>query len=137
VAFDTLAVDGCEKNFDLFPWWVDVPCSCYQQNWSVNQWPLSPSRGLTYGCIGGAYVGPARKAHFEVLLDRIKEHQHSSNQSVSDLAVLVVAYTLAPKGIYPLQLRQAASALNYVLHIKDVSPSQVSPQLQIRKKRPI
>ncbi|KAL2871671.1 Alpha/Beta hydrolase protein [Aspergillus lucknowensis] len=74
---------------------------------------------------GGAYVGPAQMAHFEMLLDQIKEHQLLSKQFGSKLAVLVVAYTLAPKGTYPLQLRQAASALNYVLQINEVSPSQI------------
>lgn len=74
-------------------------------------------------------------AHFEMLLDRIKEHQLSSKQFGSKLAVFVVAYTLAPKGTYPLQLRQAASALNYVLQIKEASPSQVSSQLWLQTNR--
>jgi hypothetical protein len=90
---------------------------------------------LTHDCIGGAYVGPARMAHFEILLDRIEEHQLSSKQFDSKLAVFVVAYTLAPKGTYPLHLRQAASALNYVLQIKEASPSQVSSQLWLQTKR--
>ncbi|KAL5358859.1 Alpha/Beta hydrolase protein [Aspergillus floccosus] len=97
-------------------------------------WLSTPRRLADKGKVliyfhGGAYVGPARMAHFEMLLDRIKEHQLSSKQFDSKLAVFVVAYTLAPKGTYPLQLRQAASALNYVLLIKEVSPSQVTLSL--------
>lgn len=43
-----------------------------------------------------------------------------------DFAIFVLTYTLSPGGVYPLQLKQAASALNYLLTEEHRDPATVS-----------
>lgn len=79
---------------------------------------------------GGAYVSPSWAGHFEILLDRIK-NIHASLPG--HLGVLVLAYTLAPEGRYPLQLKQAMAGLNHVVKTERIAPPNVSlesPKLQ-------
>lgn len=46
-----------------------------------------------------------------------------------ELSVAIVAYTIAPAGVYPLQLRQAVSALRYLTETAQIAPSDVSQQV--------
>ncbi|KAI9924921.1 hypothetical protein ASPWEDRAFT_31766 [Aspergillus wentii DTO 134E9] len=70
---------------------------------------------------GGAYVNPAHPQHIETLIDCMKAC-HAQNL---ELSVAIVAYTIAPAGVYPLQLRQAVSALRYLTETAQIAPSDV------------
>lgn len=43
-----------------------------------------------------------------------------------DFSIFVLTYTLSPKGLYPLQLGQAAAALDYLLTGQQRDPGTVS-----------
>lgn len=67
---------------------------------------------------GGGYIYPATK-QFDFLW--------CLKDSVSDdLAVVVLQYSLAPGGQYPLQLRQAVELLRYIIHDADKKASNVN-----------
>jgi hypothetical protein len=51
--------------------------------------------------------------------------QKTLNKWGHSFAVFSLAYTLAPEAIYPVQLRQAAVALQYLLEIQHRKPSSV------------
>ena len=46
-----------------------------------------------------------------------------------DFAIFSLSYSLAPQAVYPTQLTQAASALQYLLVTEHRDPSTVSPTM--------
>jgi hypothetical protein len=72
--------------------------------------------------VGGGYIAPARASHFEMLISQVTAVQSTGK----NLAVVVVAYKLAPEARYPVQLKQAVSALLYLIKREKFSPSNVS-----------
>ena len=70
---------------------------------------------------GGGYVLPCTAGHFQWLFDL--QNDLAKDHSIS---VVVVSYTLAPGGQYPLQVKQAAEALSHVLD-QGKKPEDVCP----------
>ncbi|PLB43513.1 alpha/beta hydrolase fold protein [Aspergillus steynii IBT 23096] len=70
---------------------------------------------------GGGFVIPAADGHFEFFTSLVAR----LNAANHDVAIFFLAYTLAPQEIYPVQLRQSADALRYILTETGRSPSNV------------
>ena len=70
---------------------------------------------------GGGYVLSCSPGHFAWLFDL--QNELSKSHSIS---VVVPAYTLAPHGQYPTQLKQAAESLQWLLETQKKKPSDVS-----------
>ncbi|PLB35031.1 putative 6-hexanolactone hydrolase [Aspergillus candidus] len=70
---------------------------------------------------GGGFVLSAVPAHFSFYNQLIS----SLNATGHDVSLFFVSYTLAPTAIYPTQLRQAISALRYILTETGRSPSDI------------
>lgn len=70
---------------------------------------------------GGGYIGSATPGHLIYLFHL---QQQLANQG-HDVAIFVLRYTLAPKGVFPIQLRQAVSALEHLLTLEKRSPSDI------------
>jgi hypothetical protein len=77
---------------------------------------------------GGGFVLSCSAGHFQWLFDLEKELSKSHSFSV-----VLVSYTLAPHGQYPVQVQQAAEALQWLLTQQGRKPSNVST-LQSRSK---
>ncbi|KAI9687060.1 MAG: hypothetical protein M1822_002470 [Bathelium mastoideum] len=70
---------------------------------------------------GGGYIGSASPGHWRyqfALRDALAARGH-------DVAVLSLAYTLAPRATYPAQLAQAVAALRYLLETEGRAPETV------------
>ena len=74
------------------------------------------------GVAGGGYVLPPSEAHIAYLA-RLQQHLEKDGHSV---AVVVLAYSLVPKGIFPAQIRQAVSLLRHLIEVEGKDPSEVS-----------
>lgn len=70
---------------------------------------------------GGGYGLPATPGHLQWYFDLSKEL--SKKTSVS---VVMPSYTLSPHGQYPVQLKQAAETLDFLLDKQGKKPSDVS-----------
>lgn len=70
---------------------------------------------------GGGYIGSATLGHLTYLF-RMQTELSKQGHSI---AILALRYTLAPRGTYPTQLRQATSALNYLLNFEKRDPSSI------------
>ena len=70
---------------------------------------------------GGGYVNPITPEHLDWLLEL--QTDLSKTKSV---AVAVLGYTCAPEGQYPLQLRQGAESLLWLLSAQGKKPEDVS-----------
>ncbi|BDD63019.1 hypothetical protein MPDQ_003689 [Monascus purpureus] len=70
---------------------------------------------------GGGYTLPAYAGHVEILVDQVKRSQSRGQK----LSVAMLEYALAPTGQYPVQLRQAAAALDYLLKTLNAAPSNI------------
>jgi acetyl esterase/lipase len=68
---------------------------------------------------GGGYALAATAGHVQWLAELQKELG-------PQVAVLLVEYTLTPREQYPVQLKQGAEALEWLLTTKDINPSNVS-----------
>lgn len=64
---------------------------------------------------------PATKGHWEYQ-HKLREQMIESG---GDLSVLSLSYTLTPNAIYPTQLRQAVSALQYLVQTEGRDPTTV------------
>jgi acetyl esterase/lipase len=62
---------------------------------------------------GGGYTQPATEGNFRYL-DRLFKHLNSEQKRRS-VSVLMLAYTLVPEAVYPTQLREAVTALSYLI----------------------
>lgn len=60
---------------------------------------------------GGGFAIPANRGYF-AFFDKFLAEMRSANK---DISVFLVAYTLVPKAVYPMQLRQCTTALRYIL----------------------
>jgi acetyl esterase/lipase len=72
---------------------------------------------------GGAYTQPAGTANFQYLARLIKGLNAQPGQR--SVAVLMLAYTLAPEAIYPTQLREAAAVLAHLVTNTHRKPSDI------------
>ncbi|KAJ4387511.1 hypothetical protein N0V93_008104 [Gnomoniopsis smithogilvyi] len=70
---------------------------------------------------GGGFFGSATFGHIRYLY-RLQEEMA---QAGHDFSIFVLTYTLSPNGVYPLQLKQAASALNYLLTEEHRDPATI------------
>ncbi|RDW70171.1 hypothetical protein BP5796_08568 [Coleophoma crateriformis] len=70
---------------------------------------------------GGGYVMPAGPGMVEFMF-RVVDTLSSQGKSV---AVLFLAYDLAPGALYPRQLQQACALLNHVVNILSISPQNI------------
>ncbi len=70
---------------------------------------------------GGGYVLSASPGHFAWLFDL--QNELAKGHSIS---AVMVGYTLAPHGQYPVQLREAAESLDYLLQKQNKKSSNVS-----------
>lgn len=77
---------------------------------------------LTVGDKGGGYVTPCTPGHFQYL----KAMKDDRNAQGSDVAVLVLAYDLAPEHPYPTQLRQSIECLRHLVETERRSPADIS-----------
>ncbi|KIW88042.1 uncharacterized protein Z519_11152 [Cladophialophora bantiana CBS 173.52] len=69
---------------------------------------------------GGGYTFPASDQHWVMLWDLVE----LAKKNGEELRVMVLEYELTPYGHYPLQLKQAAAAVKYLLH-SGLQPSQI------------
>lgn len=69
---------------------------------------------------GGGYVNPISPAHFEWLLEL-----HTDLSKTKSVAMAVVGYTCAPEGQYPLQFKQGAESLIWLLQTEGKKPEDV------------
>ncbi|KAG9245877.1 Alpha/Beta hydrolase protein [Calycina marina] len=72
---------------------------------------------------GGGYVIPAGPDHFELMHQIVRILNTTTPQK--SVAILFLAYDLAPTAIYPRQLQQAALLLNHVIQNLHVAPSNI------------
>ncbi|RBR05705.1 hypothetical protein FVER53590_29974 [Fusarium verticillioides] len=70
---------------------------------------------------GGGYAAPITKGHLDWCW---RAYVLSGIEEGVEVAVAVLEYTLIPEARYPVQLRQAASGLAYLLH-KGISPQDI------------
>jgi acetyl esterase/lipase len=70
---------------------------------------------------GGAYTQLADMCTFQCLARLLKK----INGEKDAVAFLMLAYTLAPEGVNPTQLRQAAAALTHLIDETDRSPANI------------
>ncbi|KAJ4415484.1 hypothetical protein N0V82_007286 [Gnomoniopsis sp. IMI 355080] len=71
--------------------------------------------------IGGGFLASATFAHIRYLYTL----QEQMAKAGHDFSIFVLTYKLSPKGLYPLQLRQAASALNHLLTAENRDPATI------------
>ncbi|PYH44777.1 lipase/thioesterase family protein [Aspergillus saccharolyticus JOP 1030-1] len=72
---------------------------------------------------GGGFALPANDGYFHFFTQLLSQVQ--SMPRPKSLAIFTLTYTLAPQATYPTQIRQALSALQYILRETDRSPSQI------------
>jgi len=70
---------------------------------------------------GGGYVRPMSIAHLDWLLELQTDLSKTKN-----VAIAAISYTCAPEGQYPLQLRQGAESLLWLLETQGRKPEDVS-----------
>lgn len=71
--------------------------------------------------VGGGWAVPANRGYFTFFGKFLKE-MHAAGK---DISIFAVAYTLAPKAVYPTQLRQSVSAVRYILEQPSRTASNV------------
>lgn len=84
---------------------VDIPNTTTQGFW------LGPKSTAKYTMVyfhGGGYMAPGSSQHIDLAMRMIR-------WSDNNLAVFMVAYTLAPGGYYPTQISECVEGLRYVL----------------------
>jgi acetyl esterase/lipase len=79
---------------------------------------------------GGGYVNPVTPEHLDWLLELQTDLSHKKS-----VAVAVVGYTCAPEGQYPVQLREAAESLLWLLTVQGKKPEDVSHQSLLEHMR--
>lgn len=72
---------------------------------------------------GGGFIQPCTIGHMQYLHRLVTEINASGGANT--IAVLLPAYTLAPEAVFPQQVKQAACALSYLLHVGKRSPSSI------------
>ncbi|EON69714.1 hypothetical protein W97_08974 [Coniosporium apollinis CBS 100218] len=82
--------------------------------------PRSKEKVIVY-FHGGGYVLPAVKA----LLEYLYAFQQEANSDGHSVSVLMLAYTLAPEGQFPTQLKQAVELMRYLFETEKRSPSNL------------
>ncbi|KAF9690738.1 hypothetical protein EKO04_011321 [Ascochyta lentis] len=91
---------------------------------AVAHWIGDPdAESVILYCHGGAYTQPANAGNFRYLASFVKTlNNRPKSRRVS---VLLLAYTLAPEGVYPTQLREAAVVLTHLIRETGRSPSNI------------
>ncbi|KIW63185.1 hypothetical protein PV04_10051 [Phialophora macrospora] len=69
---------------------------------------------------GGGYNFPAADPHWAMLWNLVELVKKNG----AELRVMVLEYELAPQGVFPLQLKQAVAAIQYLLN-SGLQPSQI------------
>lgn len=72
---------------------------------------------------GGGYTQPATEGYYQYLTRLVKDLNGVGN--TEEVAVLVLAYTLAPEARYPTQLQEAAIVLSYLLNKTGRAPADI------------
>ncbi|KIW10943.1 hypothetical protein PV08_10242 [Exophiala spinifera] len=110
-SFEAVYIKFCTQK-KLTPKIVDIPNTTTRGFW------LGDPDSATYVMVyfhGGGFVMPGLAQHID-LLSRFVQW------SGGKLAVFCNAYTLAPEGVYPLQLAESVEALRYVLSLPNRTP---------------
>jgi len=105
--------DKFAKKQGFAPDSVTLPSGC-QAHWIGDR---NAEKVILY-LHGGGYVLAASEGHLQMLLDIKNE--------LTNTAILVPAYYLAPEHIYPTQLRQATEALRYLVETEGRDPSKIT-----------
>jgi len=100
------------KKAKITPNIVDIPNTATKGFWVGN--PETAKYVLVY-YHGGGFVLPGMDPHVELVVRIVKWLDGS-------LAVFCNAYTLAPQGLYPLQIGESVEALRYVLSLPGRAP---------------
>lgn len=87
-----------------------------KKNWG--EWAIAED----YQYPGGGFYAPATIGHIRYLYTLQREMVKQGH----DFAIFALTYTLSPGGVYPLQLKQAALALNHLIEEENRDPSTVS-----------
>lgn len=91
---------------------------------AVAHWVGDPdAKAVILYCHGGGYTQPANEGNFHHLGGLIKDL--NGDESRPSVAVLMLAYTLAPEAVYPTQLREAAVVLAHLIQNTGRSPSNI------------
>ncbi|KAF2186587.1 alpha/beta-hydrolase [Zopfia rhizophila CBS 207.26] len=94
-------------------------------NGVIGHWIGSPDASIVILYLhGGGYTQPCTAGHvqyFQQLVQDMNEGRGDGNS----VAVLLLAYSLAPEAKYPTQLREAATLLTYLLNETKRSPSNI------------
>lgn len=72
---------------------------------------------------GGGYTQSANEGNFQYMNRLVKDL--NGKEGVRSVAVLILAYTLAPEATHPTQLREAAAALSYLITNTGRTPSNI------------
>lgn len=79
---------------------------------------------------GGGYVNPLSPAHLEWLYEL-----QADLSKTKSTAIAAVGYTCSPEGQYPLQLKQAAESLIWLLQAQGKKPEDVRTYLDMQPKK--
>ncbi|KAJ9622220.1 hypothetical protein H2204_011568 [Knufia peltigerae] len=109
--FTTIYTKFCSQK-NLTPRSVDIPNTKTKGFWLGD--PDSATYVMAY-FHGGGFVMPGLPQHLE-FLSRVVQWSNGK------LAVFCNAYTLAPEGLYPLQIAECVEALRYVLSLPNRTP---------------
>lgn len=104
--------EGWCKKRDIKPDVVDIPNTNAKGFWIGSK---DSAKYVLLWFHGGGFVMPGFPPHLD-LLWRLMQWSNGR------LAVFAVAYTLAPKGVYPLQIGECVEALRYALSIPSRTP---------------
>jgi acetyl esterase/lipase len=91
---------------------------------AVAHWIGDPdAEAVIVYCHGGGYTQPANEGTFRYLSRLVRDL--NSDGSKPSISVLLLAYTLVPEAVYPMQLREAALVITHLVHDTGRSPSTI------------
>ncbi|KAJ4985157.1 alpha/beta hydrolase [Stagonosporopsis vannaccii] len=74
-------------------------------------------------CHGGGYTQPANEGNFRHLAGLVKDL--NSDATKPSVSVLLLAYTLVPEAVFPVQLREAVVVLSHLVYETKRPPSRI------------
>ncbi|KIX10664.1 uncharacterized protein Z518_01748 [Rhinocladiella mackenziei CBS 650.93] len=101
------------KQQKLQPEIVDIPNTNTKGFWIGSK---DSAKYVMLYCHGGGFVMPGIPPHLDLLFRCVQ-------WSNGKLAIFCNAYTLAPEGVYPLQIGECVEALRYVLSLPGRTPA--------------
>ncbi|KAH7121059.1 Alpha/Beta hydrolase protein [Dendryphion nanum] len=116
--------DWCKKRLTK-PATIDVPTPGANVQGKVQaHWMGSPDANTVVLYLhGGGYSQSISEGYFHYWDRFLKEHNGAGNGK--SLSVLILSYSLTPEGRWPMQLREVAATLSYLIDVVGKSPSDI------------